>query len=120
MPPAPSFVSQLWSRFIAQSSTGPIESPGNDPFRIKPISIDSFFELSNLEVYLERCEENESPILGCIALLLLRVAREKIAYFQDKYNFQVENSDLFYTEDLLDFMCKRNGIPTEAEELAEA
>ncbi len=65
------------------------------------------FELLSAEnlikAWMEAGVEPELDVL----LALIKVASAKLSYYQDKYDFQVDRSDHFYVEDMLDFAKKK-------------
>ncbi len=66
----------------------------------------AFSELGKAEEYLNECEKNDITPDTCLLIFLLSATREKIRYFQEKYDFEVDGSDIFYIEDFMGFLRK--------------
>ena len=73
---------------------------------MEPLS-DGLSELYHLDDYLKECSKQEAEVDPDLALVLLRGLKEKIDYYQEKYEFLVEVDDQFFIEDYNKFMQKR-------------
>ena len=75
---------------------------------------DTILELDSLKRYVQKSMEADTSLDHAILLLLIRSAEEKLLYYQDEYDFQVSQDDVYYVEELIDFIKKKESVPAEA------
>ena len=80
--------------------------------------MDAFYEVHEAIRIIENCDEDYSldPYRN---VLLLRVADEKMSYYQKKYNPEVSPEDQFLVEDVIDFARAAFTYKVRAVESAE-
>ncbi len=69
--------------------------------------VNVFFELSNLSSLLRKAiDEGERGManLAETCYLLVQITIRKLEYYQRKYDFEIDSSDLFYVEDIPKFI----------------
>ncbi len=82
-----------------------------------PAELDeSIFELLSAENLLEGWIVSDVEPELEVLLALVRIARAKIRYYQDKYNIRIDASDHFYVDDILNFDKKKAGADAKRAE----
>ena len=69
--------------------------------------VNVFFELSNLSSLLRKAiDEGTRGVanLAATCYLLVQITYRKLEYYQAKYDFEIDSSDLFYVEDVPKFI----------------
>lgn len=91
-------------------------TPETETKQVKKMELNEcFFELFSLErllqTYVNRDADISSPEKD-VLLLLVRGVIKKVDYLQDKYGFEVDATDQYFVEDLIEFARK---LPAETE-----
>ena len=87
--------------------------PSKDTQRQETIEIggqplnNAIFELHSAENLLRVYERNNEKADAEVLLSLIKTALAKLDYFQRKYDFEIDDDDQFYVEDMLKFAEKK-------------
>ncbi len=92
-----------------------------DTKKQEPITLTSLsnllFELHDAEWLLKECCKADMKIdcLQSILQLLIRVSVKKIEYWEKKYNLKVPETEIFYVEEIMDFVRAKEAYATGGE-----